>query len=77
MFERWPACARNLIKIDMKVVRHGRYVMFPMAEVTVPRRIFQEILVLITPLRGAPARRGFEVQGRGATIRGVRPHDAK
>ena len=52
MSERWPARARNLIKIDANVVGNGRYVMFRMAEVAVPRQIFQEILMLITPLRG-------------------------
>jgi hypothetical protein len=43
---------KNLIKIDAKVVSHGRYVMFPDAEVAVPRQIFQDILILIAPSRG-------------------------
>ena len=30
-----------------KVVSHGRYVTFQMAEVAVPRQMFQEILMLI------------------------------
>jgi hypothetical protein len=36
--------ARELIKIAAKVVSHGRYVTFHMAEVAVPRQIFAEIL---------------------------------
>jgi hypothetical protein len=34
----------KLIKIGAKVVSHGRYVTFQMAEVAVPRQMFQEIL---------------------------------
>jgi hypothetical protein len=47
----------KLIKIGAKVVRHGRYVIFQMAEVAVPRELFQEILRLIDGLRprSAPA----------------------
>jgi hypothetical protein len=37
----------KLIKIGAKVVSHGRYVTFQMAEVAVPRRLFGEILRLI------------------------------
>ena len=37
--------------IGAKVVRHGRYVTFQMAEVTVRRELFQEILRLIDGLR--------------------------
>jgi hypothetical protein len=37
----------KLIKIGGKVVSHGRYVTFQMAEVAVSRQIFQEILMLI------------------------------
>jgi hypothetical protein len=36
-------------------VRHGRYVIFQMAEVAVPRELFQEILRLIAELRPQPA----------------------
>jgi Transposase DDE domain group 1 len=43
------------IKIGAKVVSHGRDVMFQMAEVAVPRRMFQEILRLIARLRAPPA----------------------
>jgi len=45
----------KLIKIGAKVVRHGRYVIFQMAEVAVPRELFQEILRLIDGLRPRPA----------------------
>ncbi len=45
----------KLIKIGAKVVRHGRYVIFQMAEVAVPRELFQEILRLIDRLRPRPA----------------------
>ena len=34
----------KLIKIGAKVVSHGRYVIFQMAEVAIPRQMFQEIL---------------------------------
>ena len=45
----------KLIKIGAKVVSHGRYVVFQMAEVAVPRQMLQEILSLIAPLRAPPA----------------------
>jgi len=38
-----------------KVVSHGRYTAIHMAEVTVPRQRFQEILMLIARLRAPPA----------------------
>ena len=44
----------KLIKIGAKVISHGRYVTFQMAEVAVPRQMFAEILSLIARLR-APA----------------------
>jgi hypothetical protein len=37
----------KLIKIQAKVVSHGRYVAFQMAEVAVPRHLFVDILRLI------------------------------
>ena len=40
----------KLVKIGAKVVRHGRYVIFQMAEVAVPRELFQEIRRLIAKL---------------------------
>jgi hypothetical protein len=45
----------KLIKIGAKVVRHGRYVTFQLAEVAVPRQMFAEILSLIARLRAPPA----------------------
>jgi Transposase DDE domain group 1 len=47
----------KLIKIGAKVVSHGRYVTFQMAEVAVSRQMFAEILSLIARLRAplAPA----------------------
>src|SRR4249920_1422593 len=44
----------KLIKVGAKVVRHGRYVAFQMAEVAIPRQMFQEILRLIAELRPQP-----------------------
>ena len=44
----------KLIKIGAKVVSHGRYVVFQMAEVAIPRQMFQEILRLIAELRPQP-----------------------
>jgi hypothetical protein len=41
----------KLIKIGAKVVTHGRYVAFQMAEVAVPRALFAKILRLIAELR--------------------------
>src|SRR5262249_971033 len=41
----------KLVKIGAKVVIHGRYVAFQMAEVAIPRQMFQEILRLIGELQ--------------------------
>ena len=40
----------KLIKIGAKVVRHGRYVTFQLAEGAIPRLLFAEILCLIDRL---------------------------
>ncbi len=45
----------KLIKIGAKVVRHGRYVTFQLAEVAVPKELFRNILSLIDDLRPRPA----------------------
>jgi hypothetical protein len=45
----------KLIKIGAKVVSHGRYVAFQMAEVTIPRILFADILRLVSELRSPPA----------------------
>jgi Transposase DDE domain group 1 len=44
----------KLVKIGARVVRHGRYVTFQLAEVAVPRALFTEILWLIKQLRPRP-----------------------
>jgi hypothetical protein len=44
----------SLIKIGAKVVSHGRYIALQMAEVAIPRQMFQEILQLIAELRPKP-----------------------
>jgi hypothetical protein len=62
----------KLIKIGAKVVSHGRYVTFQMAEVAVPRQMFQEILSLIDRLRAPPARAREERWGGCATGGGDR-----
>ena len=55
--KRWSLTSlrEKLVKIGAKVVRHGRYVIFQMAEVAAPRELFQEILRLIDGLRPRPA----------------------
>ena len=45
----------RLIKIGGKIVRHGRYVTFQMAEVAIPRDLFADILRRIDWLRPKPA----------------------
>ena len=45
----------KLVKIGAKVVRHARYAVFQMAEVSVPRELFEKILRLIDGLRRRPA----------------------
>ncbi len=44
----------KLIKIGAKVVRHGRYITFQLAEVAVPRHLFADILCRIDRLRPKP-----------------------
>ena len=55
--KRWSMTSlrEKLIKIGAKVVSHGRYVIFQLAEVAVPRRLFAEILSLIARLRAPTA----------------------
>ena len=54
--EHWSLITlrEKLIKIGAKVVRHGRYVTFQLAEVAVPKELFQKILSLIDDLRRRP-----------------------
>ncbi len=55
--EHWSLSTlrEKLVKIGAKVVNHGRYVTFQLAEVAVPRSLFQKILGLIDDLRPRPA----------------------
>jgi len=54
--EHWSLTTlrEKLIKICAKLVRHGRYVTFQLAEVAVSRELFREILGLIDDLRRRP-----------------------
>ncbi len=54
--EHWSLTTlrEKLVKIGAKVVNHGRYVTFQLAEVAVPRELFQKILSLIDDLRRRP-----------------------
>ncbi len=54
--EHWSLTTlrEKLIKIGAKVVRHGRYITFQLAEVAIPRSLFANILCLIDDLRPAP-----------------------
>ena len=44
----------KLIKIGAKIVSHGRYVAFQMAEVAIPKNLFADILRMIADLRPPP-----------------------
>jgi hypothetical protein len=44
----------KLVKIGARIVRHGRYLVFQLAEVAVPRSLFAEILRRIDRLRPRP-----------------------
>src|SRR3954453_23672921 len=44
----------KLVKIGARIVRHGRYLVFQLAEVAVPRAVFAAILRRIDRLRGPP-----------------------
>ena len=67
-----PDFPERLIKIGAKVISHGPYVTFQMAEVAVPQKMFQEILSLIAPgaaragVRGAGSDDATDDDGRGA-----------
>ncbi len=54
--EHWSLTTlrEKLVKIGAKVVSHGRYVTFQLAEVAVPRPLFAEIFHLIDGLRPDP-----------------------
>ena len=55
--EQWSLMSfrEKLIKIGAKVASHGRYVVFQLAEVAVPRQMLLDILTLIARLRAPPA----------------------
>ena len=57
MAEPWSLTSlrEKLIKIGAKVVSHGHYVTFRMAEVAVSRQMFADILMLIARLGAPPA----------------------
>jgi len=54
--EHWSLTTlrEKLVRIGAKVVNHGRYVTFQLAEVAVPRDLFRKILGLIDDLRPRP-----------------------
>ena len=54
--EHWSLTTlrEKLVKIGAKVIRHARYVVFQMAEVAIPRRLFATILRRISRLCPAP-----------------------
>jgi len=55
--ETWSLTSlrERLIKTGARLVRHGRYAIFQMAEAALPREVFAGILGLINTLRGPPA----------------------
>ncbi len=59
----------KLVKIGAKIVTHARYVTFQMAEVAVPRELFQPIAELRPPPVAAPAQRILPPRGRTETTR--------
>jgi hypothetical protein len=54
--EHWSLTTlrEKLVKIGARIVRHGRYVVFQLAEVAVPRALFASILRRIDDLRPRP-----------------------
>jgi hypothetical protein len=54
---RWSLTSlrERLIKTGARLVRHGRYAIFQMAEAALPRQVFAGILALINGLRGPPS----------------------
>ena len=61
----------KLVKIGAKVVSHGRYVTFQLAEVAVPRELFRKILSLMMICdQDPPRRRAGEIDGEVKTTGG-------
>ena len=54
--EEWSLTSlrEKLIKIGAKIVSHGRYIAFQMAEVAISRHLFADILRLLAELRPPP-----------------------
>ena len=59
--ERWSLTSlrERLIKTGGRLVRHGRYAIFQMAEVAIPRGVFAAILTMINALHGPPRSEAF------------------
>ena len=81
--ERWSLTSlrEKVVKIGAKVIAHGRYAIFQMAEVAVPRELFGRILERIARLRPpdpahADARRVQRKAAGGRAASGVRPRGA-
>ena len=57
--EQWSMTTLRdrLVKIGAKIVRHSRSITFQMAEVMVPRGLFEKILSIIVALRPLPPAR--------------------
>ena len=55
--EQWSLTTlrEKLVKIGARIVRHGRYAVFQLAEVAVPRALFAEVMRRIDRLRPRPA----------------------
>ena len=55
--EQWSLTTlrEKMVKIGAKIVRHGRFIVFQMAEVAIPRELFADILRRIDRLRPTPA----------------------
>src|SRR5439155_8388483 len=87
--ERWSLTSlrEKVVKIGAKVIAHGRYLVFQMAEVAVPRELFGRILDRIARLRPpdpapmlTPAGcngRAAGVELRSACVLGVPPSGRK
>jgi hypothetical protein len=54
--EHWSLTTlrEKLVKIGARIVHHGRYVVFQLAEIALPRALFAEILRRIERLRPRP-----------------------
>lgn len=55
--EQWSLTTlrEKFVKIGAKIVRHGRYIVFQMAEVAIPKGLFADIMRCIDRLRPKPA----------------------